>query len=142
MDRISESKRHGLRSRPDQGHFSAENVDQLRELVETGQPEDCAKPRDALVARRCNLGTVEAAAHAAKFVHGERDAPLSHTNLSVNRRSMRADARCGGNHQQQWPREAEGEQRNDDVQGSSLAAGVNSVKPLDHRLWNLARSEE
>lgn len=49
-------KRDCFRPGPDPAHFAAQDVDDLRQLVDAGLAEERAEPRDALVALRGHAG--------------------------------------------------------------------------------------
>src|SRR5258708_5197593 len=60
-----------VRSRPDERHCSVENVEQLRQFIETESPKDPAENRHARVVSRCLDGvslTRTAMRHGSKFV--------------------------------------------------------------------------
>ena len=93
--RIAHGQGQRLRPRPDQRHLTAKHVQQLGQLVETGQPHQGAEPCHAAIAGPGDLGTALPRAHAADLVHREGHASLAHAHLPVDRRSIRADP-CRG----------------------------------------------
>src|ERR1700680_3093138 len=100
-----------LRARPDQAHVALEDVDQLRQLVQTHPPQDSPEPGGARVARlrdhrsSSSLGVRD---HGSKLVDREWSAIHADALLpEQHRTTRRGDLDQGRDHQQEW---AENEQ--------------------------------
>src|SRR5262249_18939203 len=93
-----------LRARADQAHVTAQDVDELRQLVETGAAEKCSQARAPRIVLprpygpRLLLGIY---AHAAKLEHLEGAAVKPAALLAIEDRlgTRELDQRCDYQHQ-------------------------------------------
>ena len=72
-------------ARADDAHIADEHVDQLREFVEAGHPQQAADPRDALIVpagRFDAMGIARLGPHAPEFQDIEDPVALSHAGLA------------------------------------------------------------
>ena len=75
------------RTRPDDAHVAAQDVPELRQLVDRRSPEnapDAGDPAVALVDRIAGADAFGAYDHRAQLQHLEVDAVLAHASLAVD----------------------------------------------------------
>src|SRR5712691_12447034 len=67
--------------RAHQRHVPAYDVEQLRQLIKAGDPEESANPGDAGIVQECYLWPLFAFPHGAELVHPEGSFALPHSQL-------------------------------------------------------------
>ena len=63
------------RARSDSAHVAAEDVDELRKLIETGRAQDAADPRDSAISHRAELEDGKRSPIAAEALLAEQNRP-------------------------------------------------------------------
>ena len=107
------------RARPDHAHVAAQDVPELRQLVDRGAPEDAADARDAriaLVDREARAELLGADDHRPQLQELEVGAVLAHSRLAVHDRRSALEPRRDRRGREQRAREDEARARDDDVQ--------------------------
>ncbi len=152
------------RARADHAHVALEDVEQLRQLVDAGHPDDPADRRDARIglhlvaggalvvggrfalARADQPGHVLAVdaviavdLHRAELVEGERHAAPAQTLLLEDDRPGRGETHHQGDDQHQRPEHGQGDQRRDDVERALEPVVAEVVDRLGRRTQHLER---
>jgi len=124
--RVAAGEGRRLRSRPDQRHVAAQDVQQLRQLVEAAGPQELAGPGDAQVVGRSHLRTAGARSHGAELVDDERHPALSEPHLPEQHRPGAAAAH-GERHQREHRQQQQQRgQRDDHVERAPRPAGADA----------------
>ena len=108
----------GVRTRPHQRHLARQDIEQLRQFVEAGDPQNSADARDARVATVClhDLRAVLQHVHGAEFVDIENLAMLADAALVEDGRPLGIEHHHHGNECQQGQRQQKRDQRQRDVE--------------------------
>src|SRR5690606_28566783 len=98
-------QRERLGPRPNPAHLPADDVDDLRQLVEPRTAQDLAEAGNALVARSrhegVTAGRIGRPVHGTKLDHAKKAAAISHAGLPNERRTaaVPADSESDDAHQ-------------------------------------------
>ena len=100
----------GMRTRADQGHLAAQDIDQLRQLVDARLPEPTPNPRHATIVclRLLHDCAVLGDRHGAKFEDVERHAAMPKPRLLEDRGTGRGQPNCRSDDQEKRRKEENG----------------------------------
>ena len=122
-----------LRTRADEGHLAGEDVEELRELVDGGFPDEAADAGDARVARDgpallfVGFGLLH---HGAELIHHERLVMKADTLLLEDDRARRGELDEGRDDEHDRAEEDDADEGTADVDGT-LRGGLDRVGERD-----------